>query len=252
MIATTTTSLLLRRRGGSHSVLSSSASSCLLSAASSGGGGRRVFSSPSSRINHALNLYTKEGGGISYFFNNAKQQHLVIINSGKTLFHRWVSNGSSNGSASTNKVKNGVVEAAESVQSTSPPPSTSTSTTFLQRFIGPKPMPPQNTFQWYVEMTLLCTVFAISGTTTMVLVRPAVSNILGLHGSMKDGPWSYRLCSIFIMTPIYPIVLVSVGTIFGRHAYFRHFGVKMFTRFGIPAELMDKYYVANSKHFKKW
>jgi hypothetical protein len=144
------------------------------------------------------------------------------------------------------------VEAAESVQPTSSTSTSSTSTTFLQRFLGPKPMPPQNTFHWYIEMTLLCTVFAISGTTTMVLVRPAVSNILGLHGSMKDGPWSYRLCSIFIMTPIYPIVLVSVGTIFGRHAYFRHFGVKMFTRFGIPPELMDKNYVANSKHFKKW
>ena len=122
----------------------------------------------------------------------------------------------------------------------------------LLALLVPKPMPPQNTFRWYMEMTLLCTVFAISGTSTMVLVRPAVSNILGLRGSMKEGPWSYRLCSLFIMTPIYPLVLVSVGTVFGRHAYFRHFGVKMFTRFGIPPELMDKNFLENSKHFKKW
>ena len=250
MLSATTT--LLRRRGGHQSFLSS-ASSCR-STAVGWFSGRRIFSSMPSR-DLSRNLFTRGGGGISYyFFNNAKQHHsLACTNSGKTFHRRWVNDGNSNAS-STNKVKNGVVEAGESVQSQSTPPTTSTTSTstFLQRFLGPKPMPPQNTFRWYMEMTLLCTVFAISGTSTMVLVRPAVSNILGLRGSMKEGPWSYRLCSLFIMTPIYPLVLVSVGTVFGRHAYFRHFGVKMFTRFGIPPELMDKNFLENSKHFKKW
>lgn len=251
MFSATTT--LLRRRGGYQSFLSS-ASSCRSTAVGKFSG-RRIFSSMPSR-DLSRNLFTRGGGGISYyFFNNAKQHHsLACTNSGKTFHRRWVNNGSSNSNASgTNKVKNGVVEAGESVQPTLPTSTSTTSTsTFLQRFLGPKPMPPQNTFRWYIEMTLLCTVFAISGTSTMVLVRPAVSNILGLRGSMKDGPWSYRLCSLFIMTPIYPLVLVSVGTVFGRHAYFRHFGVKMFTRFGIPPELMDKNFLENSKHFKKW
>jgi hypothetical protein len=101
-------------------------------------------------------------------------------------------------------------------------------------------------------MTLLCTVFAITGSSTMFLVRPAVSNILGLQGSMKEGPWSYRICSLVIMTPMYAILLVGVGTVFGRHAYFRHFSVKMFSRFGIPPELMDKNWKVNAKNFKKW
>lgn len=247
MFASATTTLLLRRRGGSHSFLSSTSSS--RSSSALWGSGRRAFSSMPSR-DLSRNLFTREGG-ISYFFNNAKQHHsLVIINSGTTFHRRLVSYGSS--SSSTNKVNKVVVEAGENVQPTLPSSTGTTSTTFLQRFLGPKPMPPQNTSRWFFEMTLLCTVFAISGTSTMVLVRPAVSNILGLHGSMKDGPWSYRLCSLFIMTPIYPLVLVTVGTMFGRHAYFRHFGVKMFTRFGIPAELMDKNFVENAKHFKKW
>ena len=194
------------------------------------------------------------GGSINFSAAGAAMNNNGItgdISKTKTFHRRWVNNGNSNASG-TNKVKDGVVEAGESVQPTLTTSATSTSTTFLQRFLGPKPMPPQNTFRWYMEMTLLCTVFAISGTSTMVLVRPAVSDILGLRGSMKDGPWSYRLCSLFIMTPIYPLVLVSVGTAFGRHAYFRHFGVKMFTRFGIPPELMDKNFLENSKHFKKW
>ena len=86
----------------------------------------------------------------------------------------------------------------------------------------------------------------------MFLVRPAMSNVLGLRGSFKDGPWSYRICSIVIMTPLYATLLVVVGTVFGRHAYFRHFAVKMFSRFGIPPSLMDKNFERNAKNFKKW
>ena len=41
-------------------------------------------------------------------------------------------------------------------------------------------------------------------------------------------------------------------TVFGRHAYFRHFAVKMFSRFGIPAELMDKSFHQTAKNFRKY
>mmetsp|Transcript_18343 Transcript_18343/g.25872 ORF Transcript_18343/g.25872 Transcript_18343/m.25872 type:complete len:191 (+) Transcript_18343:283-855(+) len=125
-------------------------------------------------------------------------------------------------------------------------------TTFLQRFLGPKEIPPRGTLKWYGEMALLCTVFAITGSSTMVLVRPAVSEGLGLKGSLKDGPWSYRICSIVIMTPMYATLLVMVGTCFGRHFYFRHFAVKMFSRFGIPPELMDKSFHETAKNFRKY
>lgn len=71
--------------------------------------------------------------------------------------------------------------------STTTASSNTNTTTFLQRFLGPKPMPPRNTPRWYAEMLLLCTVFGITGSSTMFLVRPAVSNVLGLEGSFKDG-----------------------------------------------------------------
>jgi len=113
-------------------------------------------------------------------------------------------------------------------------------------------MPPRNTPRWYAEMALICTVFGITGSSTMFLVRPAVSDGLGLKGSMKEGPWSYRICSLVIMTPMYATLLVIVGTVFGRHAYFRHFSVKMFSRFGVPPELMDRNFHVNAKNFRKW
>jgi hypothetical protein len=28
---------------------------------------------------------------------------------------------------------------------------------------------------------------------------------------MKEGPWSYRICSLVIMTPLYSAMLVVVG-----------------------------------------
>lgn len=127
-----------------------------------------------------------------------------------------------------------------------------TNQSFLSRWMGHKEIPPRGTLKWYGEMVLLCTVFAITGTSTMVLVRPAVSDVLGLKGSLKDGPNSYRVCSIVIMTPLYSMMLVLVGTVFGRHAYFRHFAVKMFSRFGIPAELMDKSFHQTAKNFRKY
>ena len=126
------------------------------------------------------------------------------------------------------------------------------STTFLERFLAPKPMPPRYTPKWYAEMVLICTVFGITGSSTMVVVRPAVTDVLKLEGSMRDGPWSYRICSLVIMTPIYATLLVCVGTVFGRHAYFRHFSVKMWSRFGVPPELMDKNFHKNAKNFRKW
>ena len=41
---------------------------------------------------------------------------------------------------------------------------------FWKSFTGPKPMPERWTAAWYREMTLICTVFAITGSSTMVLV----------------------------------------------------------------------------------
>lgn len=66
-------------------------------------------------------------------------------------------------------------------------PDAASTQTFLQRFLSPKPMPPRNTPRWYAEMLLICTVFGITGSSTMFLVRPAVSEGLGLQGNFRDG-----------------------------------------------------------------
>ena len=176
--------------------------------------------------------------------NNNNSSSIVYDGNSRSFYKRW---------NSTNKVNTkSTVSPKQSPSPSTQSQSTTKSKSFIQNFLGPKDMPPRNTFLWYREMILLSTVFAITGSSTMFLVRPAVSEVLGLQGSMKDGPWSYRIASLVIMTPLYSILLVGVGTVFGRHFYFKHFSVKMLSRFGIPPEMMDAKFHQTAKNFKKW
>jgi hypothetical protein len=42
---------------------------------------------------------------------------------------------------------------------------------FWVRWTAPREMPPRYTVRWYGEVALICTVFGITGTSTMLLVR---------------------------------------------------------------------------------
>lgn len=70
-----------------------------------------------------------------------------------------------------------------------------------------------------VEAAVAFCVFGITGSSSVRLMKPVMKGV-GLEGNMKDGPWSYRFGSLAIVTPVYPLVLVTVGTIWGRHNYF--------------------------------
>ena len=69
------------------------------------------------------------------------------------------------------------------------------------RFIGPKEIPPRWTAAWYREMVLICTVFAITGTSTMVLVSweiPSLSSKFVAHPNFSltlscNNPFLFHL-----------------------------------------------------------
>jgi hypothetical protein len=48
---------------------------------------------------------------------------------------------------------------------------TITKPNFWVRWTAPREMPPRYTLRWYGEVLLICTVFGITGTSTMLLVR---------------------------------------------------------------------------------
>ena len=103
-------------------------------------------------------------------------------------------------------------------------------------------------------MFYICCIFGCTGSSTMLLVRPAVSNMLQLEGTMKEGPWANSIGTVLVKFPVYPILLVTFGTLAGRHTYFRHFAVKMMSRFGIDKAALDPAYRGGKtvKEFRKW
>jgi hypothetical protein len=81
------------------------------------------------------------------------------------------------------------------------------------------------------ELAMAIAVFGVTGSTSVALIRPTIKRISGLEGTMKDGPWSYRIGSILLVSPVYACVLLGIGTLAGRHRYFANQARKILIRF---------------------
>ena len=88
------------------------------------------------------------------------------------------------------------------------------------------------------EAAVAFCVFGVTGSTSVKLVRPTLKKTVGMEGSIRDGPWSYRVTSLVCVSPIYATLLVSFGTIAGRHRYFAGMSYKIFGRF-LPQSALD-------------
>ena len=97
-----------------------------------------------------------------------------------------------------------------------------------------------------VEAIVLFCVFGVTGSSSVAFVRPALKNILGIEGTLVDGPWSYRIASILIISPIYACILVTIGTLSGRHIFFANMGRKIISRF-MPTSAASKIGCPSSK-----
>ena len=89
-----------------------------------------------------------------------------------------------------------------------------------------------------ITQALLCTVFGITGSASMYIVRPVLPH-LGLKGSFKEGPWSYRIGSLLLVSPFYTLILLTTGSLAGRHKYFAAMARKMWGRF-LPKPVAQK------------
>ena len=89
------------------------------------------------------------------------------------------------------------------------------------------------------EAAVVFVVFGVTGSTSVALVRPSLKECFGLEGSMKDGPWSYRIISLVAVSPIYAVCLLTFGTLAGRHTFFAMMATKIFGRF-LPKSLSNR------------
>ena len=53
-----------------------------------------------------------------------------------------------------------------------------------------------------LEAAVAFTVFGVTGSTSVAVVRPALKHVTGIEGSLREGPNSYRITSILAVSPI--------------------------------------------------
>eukprot|EP01035_Chromulina_nebulosa_P027375 gene27375-36004_t len=92
------------------------------------------------------------------------------------------------------------------------------------------------------EGAIACTVFGITGSSSLYFVRPILKQF-GIEGSIIEGPATYRLfavASFLITSPLYAVMLLAYGTLFGRHIFFAKMSTKILGRF-LPRKVIDQF-----------
>ena len=90
-----------------------------------------------------------------------------------------------------------------------------------------------NCLHWVTVIT----VYGITGTLATLISRIILNGALQMEGSFISGPWAYRGVYLLVIPPLYSVMLIAVGTVFGKHLYFRQRVLKMWGRLLAPNDL---------------
>ena len=82
---------------------------------------------------------------------------------------------------------------------------------------------------WQLASILI--VFAITGFSSLQLAKPFLS-LIGIPETFQPH-WLYRVLRLVLIFPIYQIVLLLIGFIFGQFTFFWNFEKKMLDRMGL-------------------
>jgi hypothetical protein len=80
------------------------------------------------------------------------------------------------------------------------------------------------------QIIIILLVFSITGSIAVWIAKP-VLNLIGLDKEVVS-PWLFWPIRIFIIFPIYQILIVIIGTLFGQFKFFWSFEKKMLVRLG--------------------
>jgi len=80
------------------------------------------------------------------------------------------------------------------------------------------------------QLIAMFLVFAITGSTAGKISDPLM-DLIGLSRNITNG-WIYWPVRILLIFPIYQILLVIFGWIFGQYNFFKNFAAKMASRMG--------------------
>ena len=80
------------------------------------------------------------------------------------------------------------------------------------------------------QIIIILLVFSITGSIAVVITNP-VLKLIGLDKYLVS-PWIFWPIRIFIIFPIYQVLIVIIGALFGQFKFFWAFEKKMLVRFG--------------------
>lgn len=87
--------------------------------------------------------------------------------------------------------------------------------------------------RWNIEsnlqLVLILIVFSITGSVSAWVSKPFVE-WMGLSDEMMPK-WLFTILRLILIFPIYNVILIIIGTIFGQFKFFWAFEKKMFSRF---------------------
>ena len=80
------------------------------------------------------------------------------------------------------------------------------------------------------QLFIILLVFSITGSLALWIAQP-ILNILGLKKELSS-PWIFWPIRILIIFPVYQILILVIGTLFGQFKFFWNFEKKMLIRLG--------------------
>ncbi len=80
------------------------------------------------------------------------------------------------------------------------------------------------------QLVIILLVFSITGSVAVWVAKP-VLDLVGLD-KLAVSPWVFWPIRIFIIFPIYQVLIVLIGAIFGQFKFFWAFEKKMLVRLG--------------------
>lgn len=90
-----------------------------------------------------------------------------------------------------------------------------------------------------LQLIVILIVFAITGFSSLQLAKPFLT-LIGIPETFQPH-WLYRVLRIILIFPIYQVLLVLIGFIFGQFTFFWEFEKKMLQRMklGFIANYVD-------------
>ena len=84
----------------------------------------------------------------------------------------------------------------------------------------------QSNFQLFIILL----VFSITGSSSLVVAKPILT-YFNITGEMLN-PWIYQTLRFIIIFPVYQVLILIFGALFGQFQFFWNFEKKMLARMG--------------------